>query len=238
VLCCFPHAGGSASFYQPLSAALAPGIEVLAVQYPGRQDRRAEPLIDDIGTLADALARVLADTLTPDTAFFGHSMGAIVAFEVALRLERAGMPVQALIASGRHAPSWPRAGNVHLRGDDALIREMRELSGTHSALLADEEVLGFILPVLRSDYRAIETYGRRDDAVLSCPVTVFTGDADSRVTPSDARAWERHTEGGFSMRTFSGGHFYLSDRVREVSDALREVLFAIPCSGRDGSPCA
>jgi surfactin synthase thioesterase subunit len=238
VLCCFPHAGGSASFYRPLSAALAPGIEVLAVQYPGRQDRRAEPLIDDIGALADALARVLGAMQTPEMAFFGHSMGAIVAFEVALRLEREGIPVQALIASGRTAPSRPRSGNVHLRGDDALIREMRELSGTHSALLADEEVLGFILPVLRSDYRAIESYGRRDDAVLRCPVTVFTGDADPRVTPADALAWQRHTEGGFSARTFSGGHFYLSDRVGEVSDALREVLLATPCTSGEVGPGA
>src|SRR4051794_9909349 len=121
-LVCLPHAGGSASYYHPLSAALSPAVEAVAVQYPGRQDRRSEPLVDDLLVLADRLADALADEPGP-LALFGHSMGAVLAFEVARRLEREGREIAALFVSGRRAPTAHRDEWLHRVGDAELLDE-------------------------------------------------------------------------------------------------------------------
>lgn len=230
-LVCLPHAGGSATFYHPMSRGLAPDVDVVAVQYPGRQDRRMEPCIGTVGALADAIARVL----NPDrpVALFGHSMGATLAFEVAARLERAGVPVLHVFASGRRAPSCYRKETVHLRDDDGIIAELRELSGTGSQILGDEEIMRMALPAIRADYRAAETYTYAGGPALRCPVTVLTGDADPKTTLDEARAWERHTEGEFSLRVFAGGHFFLADHQAAVLRLVRDQMTAagLPAAG-------
>ncbi|WP_371478842.1 thioesterase II family protein [Kitasatospora sp. NBC_00315] len=225
-LVCFPHAGGAASFWFPLTRLLPAGVELLAVQYPGRQDRRAEPCIDDIGTLADRTAEVLRRQ-HPDEplALFGHSMGAAVAFETARRLERdSGRPVAHLFVSGRRSPGEFRAEYVHLRDDDGLIAELGTLGGTAPELLADPELRDLVLPPVRSDYRAIETYRCPPDATVGCPVTVLTGDADPRVTVAEARRWEDHTTGAFDFEVFEGGHFYLEDHRAGVAGRIGDAL--------------
>ncbi|MDI5968716.1 thioesterase II family protein [Streptomyces sp. SL13] len=221
-LVCFPHAGGSASFFLPVSTALSPGVEVLAVQYPGRQDRRAEPGIPSVPDLADRIAQALTGWDDKPLTFFGHSMGAAVAFEVARRMEAEGRGPVRLFASGRNAPSRPRDENVHLRDDAGLIAELRKLNGTDSSLLEDEELLAMILPATRSDYTAIETYRCAEETQVACPVTVLVGDDDPKTTLDDARAWKLHTTGPFDMRIFNGGHFYLSRRSAEVLAVLSE----------------
>ncbi|MFJ6217293.1 thioesterase II family protein [Streptomyces sp. NPDC092296] len=226
-LVCFPHAGGTASFWAPLTRLLPPGIELLAVQYPGRQDRYNEPCIDDIGTLADRTAEALRGRHPGERlALFGHSMGSVVAFETARRLERqAGPSVAHLFVSGRRAPSLVRAEYTHLRDDDGLIAELSALGGTASGLLADPEMRALVLPPVRSDYRAIETYRCEPGAQVGCPVTALTGDADPRVSVAEARLWEGHTTGAFDYQVFTGGHFYLEDHrpaiARRVGDTLR-----------------
>lgn len=221
-LVCFPHAGGSASFYFPVSAALSPVADVVAVQYPGRQDRHTEKGIESIAELADRAADALRahDDGLPLT-FFGHSMGAVLAFEVARRLERDGRAPTHVFASGRRAPSSFRPENVHQRDDDGVIAEMRKLSGTDPRVLGDEEVLRMVLPAIRSDYTAIEKYRAEAGAQVGSPITVLVGDDDPRTTLDEARAWEPHTMGTFSLRVFSGGHFYLTEHAQEVIALLR-----------------
>ncbi|MDV6287581.1 alpha/beta fold hydrolase [Streptomyces sp. UP1A-1] len=184
---------GSASFFHPVSSALRPDIEVLAIQYPGRQDRRGETPMTDIGELADRVFEALRPQLVrePRPAFFGHSMGATVAFEVAVRMRREGLAPTVLIPSGRRAPSERRSEDVHLRDDAGLVAEIRKLSGTDTRLLDDEEMLSAILPAVRADYRAIERYVGAADAVVDCPVEVFVGDTDEQVTLQEADAWRR-----------------------------------------------
>lgn len=224
-LVCFPHAGGSATFYFPVSATLSPGVEVLTVQYPGRQDRRNEPPIGDIPSLADAVFEALRPWLADRPALFGHSMGSIVAFEVARRMEEHGTPPRVLVASGRRAPSRYRGESVHLRDDEGVLAELRKLSGTDPRLLADEELQRMVLPAIRSDYRAIETYRHAAGAPpLSCPITVFVGDDDSQVTLEEAKAWQEHTAGAFDLHVFEGGHFYLTGRPAATIERLSEVL--------------
>lgn len=223
-IACFPHAGGSASFFFPLSKALTPAAEVLAVQYPGRQDRRAEPPIDDIAVLAENVCRALAPWNDRPLALFGHSMGAVIAFEVARRLEAQGTGPISLLASGRRAPSRHRAENVHQRDDKGIVAELRALSGTDQLLLDDEDVLQMILPAVRSDYRAIETYRSTPGAILRCPITLLTGDSDPRVSLDEAQAWSDHTAADFTLKSFPGGHFYLDgwppQLVAEISTLL------------------
>ncbi|MGW5868667.1 thioesterase II family protein [Streptomyces sp. NPDC055239] len=222
-LVCFPHAGGSASFYFPVSAALASDSDVAALQYPGRQDRRMEPNVDDIGVLADRIAPVVAPLFDRPVVFFGHSMGAILAFEVARRLEEQGHTPAMLFASGRRAPSTRREENVHQRDDDGIVAEMKAMSGTDAQVLGDEELLRMVLPAIRSDYRAIETYGPVD-ATVGCPITALVGDDDPKTTVAEADVWRSHTTGAFRIQTFRGGHFYLSPRAAEVIALTREAL--------------
>ncbi|MDT0612233.1 thioesterase II family protein [Streptomyces lancefieldiae] len=226
-LVCFAHAGGSATSFYGLSQALSERLDVVAVQYPGRQDRHREPAIEDLVELADRSTAALTEALGTERplALFGHSMGACVAFEVARRLERqAGVTPTALFVSGHQAPSLYRADNLHLQGDDALLRDIRALNGTAPHVLDDEDVVGLFLSSLRADYKAIGTYRAARSATVSCPVVALTGDADPKTTVEEARAWQDHTTGSFALRIFSGGHFFVSDQTEGVADVLWQHL--------------
>jgi surfactin synthase thioesterase subunit len=225
-LVCLPHAGGSASFFFPVSRALTPAVEVLAVQYPGRQDRRHEPAVDNIPDLADQIWDALCHLDDRPLALFGHSMGAVLGYELALRMRDAGRPPPVhLFASGRRAPSSYRDGDrVHLLSDALLVSKLRELSGTDPAVLADPEVLRMILPAVRGDYRAVETYRHDPGRRLDCPVTVLTGDSDPHVSLDEARAWADHTTGPTGLHVLPGGHFFLIDRRDDVTGILVRAL--------------
>lgn len=224
-LVCFAHAGGSASFFFPVAKALAPAIDVLAVQYPGRQDRRTEPNIDNIPDLADAVFPALRPLADRPLAFFGHSMGAILAYEVALRLEKDGAPPLTLMyASGRRAPSRYRDESVHTRDDAGIVDELRKLSGTNADLLGDPETLEMILPAVKADYTAVETYEHTPGLTVSCPIIAVIGDTDPRVTSDEAKSWAEHTTGSFELRTLPGGHFYLVDQAPQVIKLISEDL--------------
>lgn len=223
-LVCFPHAGGSATFFFPVSRALSTGVDVLAVQYPGRQDRRAEPGVDDLRELADLVVDELHVWLDRPVALFGHSLGATLGFEVALRLRARGVTPLVLFASGRRAPSRHRDERVHLADDDGLVAELKRLSGTDSQILDDEEVLRMILPAIRSDYRAAETYRYTPGPKLDCPVVALVGDDDPRVTTDEAQAWNEHTTAAFELKVFTGGHFYLTTHATTVMNTIKEHI--------------
>jgi len=224
-LICLPHAGGSASFYLPFSRALAPALDVLAVQYPGRLDRRGEPCIEHVPTLAREIYAALGDVADRPLALFGHSMGASVAFEVARIIEhqRGVRPVR-LFVSGRTAPSVFHEDLVHLRDDEGLLNEVRMLSGTDPSILGDEDIIAMALSALRSDYRAAETYRYAPGPPLSCPITVFASDADPKATLDEARAWREHTTGSFDFRVFPGGHFFLTQHQPQLLEIISEQL--------------
>lgn len=215
-LMCFPHAGGSASYFYPFSKGLTSDVEVLALQYPGRQERRTEPLVDDLLELADRIAGEVPRWLDRPTAFFGHSMGASLAFEVARRLERKGIHIERLFLSGRQAPRRTTHGGSYLLSDDELVEEVRKLSGTDNAVLDDPEIVRMVLPAIRSDYRAAETYRYLDGSDVSCPIIALIGDEDPRVTVDGVRAWRDFTSSEFRSEVFSGGHFFLNDHESDI----------------------
>ncbi|QKV96743.1 thioesterase [Streptomyces sp. NA02950] len=227
-LVCLPHAGGSASYFFPVSKALSPKVDVLAVQYPGRQDRRNEKCFDSIRDLADALVPELLPWTDKPLALFGHSMGATLGFEVALRLEQKGVVPVTLFASGRRAPSAHRDETVHQRDDEGLIAEVKSLSGTDSQLLGDDEILRMVLPAIRSDYKAAETYRYLPGPRLAAPIQAHVGTSDPKATVEEARAWSEHTTGDFALHTYPGGHFYLNSQASGVIASISEVLSSPP----------
>jgi surfactin synthase thioesterase subunit len=225
-LACFPHIGGSASFYWPISAALAPEVEVLAIQYPGHQDRPGEEPLTDIYRIADQAFEALRPVLGEQMALFGHSMGALVAFEVARRMEWVlGATPAVLVASGMWAPSRQREGEIDSSNHSELLAHLRQLKGTDPALLEDGELMARFTGTLLIDYLATESYRCGSGVKVGCPVTVFVGDRDPHVSVGAAQAWNGHTTGGFDLQVFGGDHFYLSDLrtavVRELFDVLR-----------------
>jgi surfactin synthase thioesterase subunit len=219
-LVCLPHAGGSAPFFRPMAAALSPGVDVVAVQYPGRQDRRAERPIEGLAVLADHIYGILRRQPRLPVTFFGHSMGAVIGFEVARRLEADGHDPAWVFVSGRRAPSTYRDETVHLRDDAGIMAEVRKLNGTTDSLLGDDEMMRAVLPALRADYCAIETYDCAPQTVVGCPITALTGDADPNTTVTEARAWAQHTTSSFSVQVFTGGHFFLIDHADEILKVL------------------
>ena len=224
VLVCFPHAGGSATFYFPVARALSPRVDVLALQYPGRQDRKSEACVASIPALAERILPELLPWTGRRVALFGHSMGATVAFEVARLLEQEGHGPEVLFASARRAPSRHRDESVHQRDDDGLVRELKELAGTNSAVLGEEELMRMVLPTIRSDYQAAETYRFTGGPPLSCPITAFVGEDDPKATVDETRSWQEHTTGEFSLEVFSGGHFYLTEHQDAVLDRITKQL--------------
>jgi surfactin synthase thioesterase subunit len=224
-LACFPHAGGAASFYFPLAQRLAPSVEVLGVQYPGRQDRYGEPCIEEIPALVDGAFRALEPWLDKPLALFGHSMGATVAFEVARRMEAEHrVPPAALFLSGRSEPTGRRPRLMSLGDDEELVAEIRRLRGTDPRVLADEDMLRLILPAFRGDYTAVERYRYLDGPRLTCPVTVLTGDSDPMVSPDDARGWREYTDGAFAQHVFPGDHFFLVDHHAAIVEIIRRQV--------------
>jgi pyochelin biosynthesis protein PchC len=223
-LLCLPHAGGSAGFYLPFAQELAPDVNVLAVQYPGRQDRRAEPASLSLTELADVVFRLLDPEDPTPLTLFGHSMGAAVSFELARRLEAAGRPPAHLVASARRGPHLPPGPSFHHLGDAAILAEVSRLNGTDAPPLEDDGILRMALPALRADFRAVESHRHTPGPMLTCPVTAMTGTTDPRVPPQDARAWSTTTEGPFALSLHPGGHFYLVPRHTEVTTELRTLL--------------
>lgn len=224
-LVCLPHAGGSAHACLPLAEALGPGTEVLAAQYPGRHDRLAEPPLGDLKLMAGHIAAALDPLRDVPLALFGHSLGALLAYEVAARLQATGPGPVHLFASSMLAPSRHRHDGVHLRDDDGILAELDRLSGTPARSPGEEALLRLMIPAIRGDYRAFETY-TDPGHLLSCPVTAFLGDADPLVTPDDARAWARHTTGPATLRVLPGGHFHLTEpgNMAEIARAVSGQL--------------
>jgi len=221
-LVCLPHAGGSATYFFPLAKALPAHIEVLAVQYPGRQDRYSEPFIDNVVTLAEHLLGVLRTQRDLPLVLFGHSMGATVAFEIARRLvvEQPDGPLAGMIVSARCAPSKHRSNGIHLLDDAGILAEVNKLSGTQAAVLEDEELIQMVLPVLRNDYRAAETYSYTPGAPLPVPIVGISGESDSRVSSSDIDEWQAHTSAGYASYALPGGHFYFGTEPAALAAAL------------------
>jgi surfactin synthase thioesterase subunit len=218
----FPHAGAGASGYRQLSKALSEDFDVLAFQYPGRQDRASEPPLTSLPDIAaGAFAEFAASEFNrgaPITTL-GHSMGALVSFEFARIAEAAGVTVRQLTILAAVAPHLAASKPPAPKDDEALLEHLRVLGGTNADVIADPELVMMTFPVVKADHRAAEAYSCEPTARVAARIHVIGGDQDPIVTMADLNGWREHSD-TVEITMFSGGHFFLLDEV----DAIRDVL--------------
>ncbi|MGF1876282.1 alpha/beta fold hydrolase [Photobacterium frigidiphilum] len=225
-LICLPHAGGGASAYASWARLLPESVELWALQLPGREDRLAEPMIDNMATLVTILVPLVVQFSDKPYAFFGHSMGAALGYELCLAIFRLKQPLpQRLLVSGREAPVRSRHDSLHLASDSALIDELLRLEPTMVTLFAHKEFASMALPVIRNDYAMINGYHpRQNEPLLPVVVTGMTGEDDPELLPGDMNAWQAVTEHNYILYTFPGRHFYLREHRDEVLACIGRLL--------------
>ncbi|CAL9400264.1 alpha/beta fold hydrolase [Streptomyces sp. Tu 3180] len=228
-LLCLPYAGGSASFFHSWGHAFGDDVEVLAARYPGRQERIAEPCLESMEEMADAVTAAVLPLLDKPLALFGHSMGASLAYEVAVRLERRhGFCPSLLLVSAQRPPHGQRPRTAHLDGEESVLAEVRRLGGTDAELLDDPDLRDLVMPALRADFAVVGRYaenGPRPAVPVRCPVVGYVGDRDPNVTVDEVAAWADVAPKGFDLKVLRGDHFYLVPRrdelVADVASRLR-----------------
>lgn len=225
-LFCFPFAGGGASVFRGWHSKLSTEIQVLPVQLPGRQERLREAPFVRLEPLVDELFSDLGTLLNSPFALFGHSMGALVAFEFARRVRaEAGREPEALFVSAARAPHIPeRWAPIYNEPDSIFIDRFRRLNGLPEAVLGNPELMDLTLPALRADVTICEMYRYCAAEPLQCPIFAYGGDRDAYVFRQDLEAWRTHTCGPFQSHTLQGDHFFLIGGERELLSHLNREL--------------
>jgi surfactin synthase thioesterase subunit len=223
----FPHAGGSAGAYAPFARAFTMDIKRIAVQYPGRTDRHDVPDIESIPALAADVYAMLSAKSIADTpvAFFGHSMGGLIAFEVARKFEESGAPIASLFLSASPAPG--HGGYEELRGSDSeLLKMVNEMTGANSQLV-DGRFGETVLRTLRN-YGAITGYTCPPGTKVACPIYAYAAADDVAVSRDSVAAWSEFTTSDFAVRTVAGDHFYVTTTVDELVADIEQRLGKLP----------
>ncbi len=211
-LLCLHHAGGSPTSFRPWTAELPPNIELLAVRLAGRDARMRERPATTVAEIVGPLARAVEPLLARHhIAIFGHSLGALLGFELARELRRQQLPSpKVLIVSGRNAPGTGRTLQLHKLSDRELVAEVQRIyGGIPPQILNEPELLAMTLPLLRADLTVNETYEPREERPLDCPMRAFGGDDDPHVGRAGLEAWGAHTSVSFACDQVTGDHFYL-----------------------------
>jgi len=221
-LFCFHHAGGAASVFFPWRRLLNPRIGLCRIQLPGREERLAEPPAADLARPADAVAAAMGSLVDRPFAFFGHSMGALLAFEVARRLPVA--PVVLAVSACAAPRARPRSEPLHRLSDAALLDVVRRFGGTPDVLLADAQHVRQILPVLRADLEAVETHVVPPDVRLDTPIIRIAAADDAQVSEQAVDGWQARTRAWSDKHVFDGGHFFIRTRAPGLVALLERYL--------------
>ena len=225
-LFCFPYAGGAAHIFRTWPQSLPQTVEVCPVHLPGRGNRLAEPLFHRLDPLVHAATQALLPLLNQPFAFFGHSMGAVVAFELARHLRNAHhIEPRHLFMSGRRAPQIieNESPTYNLERTE-FLEELRRLNGTPVEVLEHPELIELMLPILRADFQVVETYEYEPDLPLNCPITAFGGLKDDRAKREFLEAWREQTNARFSLQMFPGDHFFLHSAQTLLLKVLSQEL--------------
>ncbi len=226
-LFCFPNAGGAASMFRRWMTGVMPAnIEVCAIQLPGRESRMREKPFTRLEPLLGALVEVLKPVLDRPFAFFGHSMGTLVSFELAHRLAQAGAPTPSrLIVAGRRAPHLPDDEEpVHTLSDAKLIERLRNYGGTPAEILGHKELMKLVLPTIRADFEVIETFAYSQHEPLTMPIDVLGGHDDEDAPTEKLEAWSELTTAPCQVQMYPGGHFFLHEQPEPVLTAVRQLV--------------
>jgi len=225
-LFCFPFAGGNALTYRAWVDKLPEWIDVCPVELPGRGSRLREAPFTAIPPLVLALGKALIPFLEKPYAFFGHSMGALISFELARHFRKNQLPQPVhFFASGHTAPTWPNSHPpIHNLPEYQFIEELRKLNGTPDAVLNNDELMQLLLPVLRADFAMNETYLYSEDRPLDCPISAFGGKDDLDVNRKSLEAWGEQTTGEFSLKILSGDHFFIQSSQQIILHSIEKEL--------------
>lgn len=225
-LFCFPYAGGNASLFKMWPRHLPANVELFPIQLPGKGKRMTELPFIRISQIVEALASALFPYMDKPCAFFGHSMGAMISFELTRKLRKLhGFEPRHLFVSGRCAPQWPaRTNRTYDLPEEEFMCELRELNGTPREVLEHAELMQLLLPQLRADFEAVETYEYRDEPPLSCGIDVFGGVGDRGVKRESLEAWRAQTTGPFSLTMLPGDHFFIHPEEQLFLHALSKKL--------------
>ena len=214
-LFCFPYAGGTAAIYRPWADVLPPDIELNAIQLPGREWRVKEPPIDSLDVLLSELMTAIAPSMDIPFAFFGHSLGALVSFELARALRREDrMQPAHLFVSAYRAPQLPN-DEPQLRDatEEELVTVLRHIRGTPDDVLGNSDLMELLLPALRADFAIAGRYEYVDEPPLSAPISVFGGLGDAIFDHRKLEPWAAQTTGAFKLRMMPGSHFFINEGV-------------------------
>ena len=224
-LFCFPYAGGGASIFRQWQENMPEGVEVCAVQLPGRENRIAEPPFTRVSLLVDAMVEAFGTYFDVPFAFFGHSIGAKIAFELVrdLRRKKGVQPVH-LFVSGSRSPHIPEPRPLHLLLEHDFVRELRRFSGTPEAVMQSRDLMEMYLPILRADFSIDETYIYYEDNPLDCPISAFGGSEDKEANRQELDAWRQHTTGTFIVQMFQGDHFFIKSSQSLLLHSISQVL--------------
>jgi medium-chain acyl-[acyl-carrier-protein] hydrolase len=226
-LFCLPFAGGGASLYRPWAAALAPEIEVCPIQPPGRENRYSEKVITDAYEMANAIAAQMLPFIDRPYAIFGHSMGALLSFEITKVLQsQKKRPPEILFLSAHRAAHLPRKRDpLHALPDSQFIESLKQYGGFPEEILNNQEFIDFILPTMRSDMTLCDLYTfKQSETPIMTPLEMYAGEDDREAGPSEMSAWSEHTSSESNLTTFKGGHFFLRTHSQEV---LEKIAFRI-----------
>jgi medium-chain acyl-[acyl-carrier-protein] hydrolase len=225
-LFCFPYAGGGSSAYLPWMSAISPDIELCPVQLPGREDRFSERLFTRVEPLVEAVALALTPYLDVPFAFYGHSLGALISFELARYLRRQGGPVPVhLFVSGCPAPQLPVIDEpIHQLSDEAFIQALRGLNGTPDSVLQNADLMRVLLPLLRADFTLCETYSYVPEEPLAFPVSAYGGLQDSRAPCDSIEGWKVQAKQKFILRFYPGEHFFIHTKRNILLQGIHQDL--------------
>ncbi|HWS52585.1 MAG TPA: alpha/beta fold hydrolase [Pyrinomonadaceae bacterium] len=239
-LLCFPYAGGGAHVFRAWAERLSPRFEVCAAQFPGRGARLLEEPYAKLGQLLAESSRALSPLADKPFAFFGHSMGALVCFELARLLRREGRPMPlGLFVSGRSGPRSLRGvARLSVMPEGELLEELRRFAGVPAEVLENAELMRMMLPSIRADFAACEGYSYVEEPPLPCPVTAFGGEGDPEAGAEGLGQWRDETAARFSLRMFPGGHFFLDTARGPLVEAVAQDLAAWLREARGAAPPA
>ena len=223
---CIPFAGGSAAVYRPLAELMPPDIEVCPIELPGRATRIREQPFTHATLLATAIAQALRPFVHRPYSIFGYSLGALMALEVARQIRREQRPLpEHLFVAARHAAHLPSPHPTRYKRTDAeLIEELRHLGGTPAEVLANQDLLQFLLPFLRADFTLDDTYEHQNEPALCCPLTAFGGLEDPGVSRPSLEAWRVHSTGVCRAYLYPGGHFFIPEAWPRIAEAICSAL--------------
>ncbi|WP_107666511.1 thioesterase II family protein [Cyanothece sp. BG0011] len=225
-LFCFPYAGGGTRIFRHWPNHLSDTIEICAIRLPGREGRISETPLTKLLDLVETITPNLLPYLDKPFAFFGHSLGSLVCFEVAHQLrQNYGIQPFFLFASGHPAPQLPDLDPpIHQLPEPDFIKEINKLNGTPKQVLEDKELMQLLMPILRADFEILETYHYTPKPPLNCPITVFGGLNDPEANETELVPWSQHTNNSFEHYLFPGDHFFIHSAQLEIFPILERSL--------------